>query len=217
MKKLVSIFLLALAVLTGCAPSLEEEKPAPLTEKELLETDGEYLDAAGKVIALKDVTADNWYKVRLTYPVDFVNETQLETYKAAYESVSVDENNRVTVVMSKDQYENLKASADAAIEEEFKACTDGTLSNVLPNIASVQSDELYKETCVYISGDFSKEQVTQLSFILCKEIYTYKTLVGNNSETKVIVVDKDTGAVYGELSYKDVYKYMNKETEENES
>ena len=55
MKKLVSIFLLALTVLTGCAPSLEEEKPAPLTEKELLETDGEYLDAAGKVIALKEI------------------------------------------------------------------------------------------------------------------------------------------------------------------
>lgn len=216
MKRFISVFAalcLALGLLSGCAPSIENTEEE-ISEAELLETDGEYLDAAGNVIALQDVTPDNWYKVRLTYPVDFVTEEQLETYIDAYEDVSVSDKNRVTVVMSKDQYHNLMESAEEAIQAEFDACMSGELDGVLPDIPRIESDELHEETCVYISGDFSRQQVTQLSFLLCREIYSYKALVGNNSETKVIILDNESGAVYGELTYRQVFEYLQKSGEE---
>lgn len=219
MKKIISIVLSMLViagVLSGCAPKLGSEKA--LTEADYLETVGEYLDEKGEVIALKDLTADNWYKVRLTYPVDFVTEGQLESYKEAYEQVSADENNRVTVVMSRKQYENLKDSSEAAIEDELAACKSGELSDVLPDISDIKTDELYSEILIYINGDVNREQMTPLGALLCREIYTYKTLAGNNSETKVVFLDSETEAVYGELTYKQVYESVKKqEAEKNKS
>ena len=214
MKRIISIILSVFAlvvILSGCAPKLENEKA--LTEADYLETVGEYLDEKGEVIALENLTADNWYKVRLTYPVDFVTEGQLETYKEAYEQVSVDENNRVTVVMSRQQYENLKDSSEASIEEELAACKSGELSDVLPGISDIKADELYSEILIYINGDVNREKITPLGALLCKEIYTYKTLIGNNSETRVIFLDSETEAVYGELTYKQVYESIKKQAE----
>ena len=219
MKK-VAVFAAALALMAmlfGCAPSIEKENAKAPTRKERLETVGEYLDAKGDPIKLEDVTADNWYKVRLTYPVDFIKEDRLETFKEAYEEVSVDDINRVSVVMSKEQYENLKKSADEAILSEFDACKSGKLDVVIPTVTDITYDDLYKEVYVMISGNAEKEQITSLSFVLCREVYTYKTLVGNNAKTKIIIVDADTQSVYGELSYDDVFDYLSKEEKKDES
>lgn len=219
MKKLaVFAAILALAaMICACAPSIDKEKAKTPTRKERLETVGEYLDAKGDPIKLSEVTADNWYKVRLTYPVDFIKEDKLESFKEAYEEVSVDDINRVSVVMSKEQYENLEKSSEEAILSEFEACKSGKLDMVIPTVTDITYDDLYKEVYVMISGNAEKEQITSLSFVLCREVYTYKTLVGNNAETKIIIVDADTQSVYGELSYDDVFDYLNKGDKNNES
>lgn len=210
MKRVISLFLLAAFILCGCAPSLEGEKKAELTQEQLLRTEGEYLDAAGKIIPLQEVTPDNWYKVQLTYPVDFVSESDLALYEEQYEKVSVDENNRVTVIMSRQQYESLKANAEAAIQADFDACTDGSLAQVLPNIAEIKSDELYSEVYVMINGDVNKEQITPFAYLLCKDLYRFKTLMANNAPTTIIIMDKETGAVYGEFNDVQLYEYEHK-------
>lgn len=219
MKRLISLFLLAAFILCGCAPTLEEKQPEKLTQEQLLRTEGEYLDAAGKVIPLEEVTPDNWYKVQLTYPVDFVSESDLALYEEQYEKVSVDENNRVTVIMSRQQYESLKANAEAAIQADFDACTDGSLAQVLPNIAEIKTDELYQEVYVMINGDVNKEQITPFAYLLCKDLYRFKTLMANNAPTTIIIMDQETGAVYGEFNDVQLYEYENstEEGEENES
>ncbi len=216
MKRLIGLFLAAATLLCACAPTLEnEKKETELSQEELMRTEGKYLDAAGKEIPLENITPDNWYKVQLTYPVDFISDADLETYKSEYEKVTVDENNRATVVMSKEQYENLKTSCEISIQEDFSACMDGTLNNVLPNIAEIKADDLYEEVQVLISGDASREQITPFAYILCKDLYRFKTLVGNNAQTTVVIMDKDTGAVYGEFNDVQLYEYEHKEKADN--
>ncbi len=215
MKRLVSIFLIALMFLCGCAPSIDNGKDSNLSQEELMRTEGKYLDAAGKEIPLKEVTADNWYKVQLTYPVNFVSEADLALYEEEYEKVSVDENNRVTVIMSRTQYESLKANCESSIQADFEACMDGSLAQVLPNIAEIKADELYEEVRVIIDGDINKEQITPFAYLLCKDLYRFKILMGNNTQTTIIIMDKETGAVYGEFNDVQLYEYENKESGEN--
>ncbi len=215
MKKLIGLFLASVLVLCGCAPTLDDDREKGLTQEELMRTEGKYLDAAGKEIPLEEVTVDNWYKVQLTYPVDFISDTEITAYEEVYEKVSVDENNRVTVIMSRAQYEDLKNNCESAIQADFSACIDGSLQSVLPNIAGIEADELYEEVFVLTSGDISREQVTPFAYILCKDLYRFKTLMGNNAQTTVIIMDKETQAVYGEFNDVQLYEYEHKENSEN--
>ena len=215
MKKLVSICLLAMICFTSCAPVMKQPaKETVLTDKELYETEGKYLDTSGKEISLNKIDGGaDWAKVELKYPVNFVTEDEVAIYKDRYESVAVDDLNRVTVVMSKEQYETLKADTEAAILADFEACTSGELSQVLPNIVNVTSDELYSNIQVFVNGDINKDQVTPFAWLLCRDVYRNKALVGNNSETEVTIIDNETGAVYGELNYIDADKAFSEEGE----
>ncbi len=217
MKRVVSIFLLAVICLVGCAPVIEDSSEgAEITDKERYETEGAYLDASGNEIDLKKISEGaEWAKVRLTYPVDFVTEDELALYKEAYESVEVDENNRVTVIMSKSQYETLKTDTETAILADFEACTGGELAQILPNIVNVTTDENYSDIRVFVNGDINKDQVTPFAYLLCRDVYRNKALVGNNEETVVTVIDSETGAVYGELNYKDADKALSNHGGEN--
>lgn len=217
MKKCLSLILLLMMLFCGCAPSIEEEKPTELSEAELIRSEGQYLDAAGKEIPLEDVTADNWYKVRLTYPVNFMGEEDIALCKEEYEEVEVDENNRVSVVMSREQYEALKANSEAMIEDDFAACKDGSLAQLLPNITDIKTDELYEDIYVLISGDINKEQITPFAYLLCKDVYRFKILVGNNTKTTIIIMDAETEAVYGEFDDIQLYEYESKGGENDES
>lgn len=220
MKRLISLFLLAVVVLCGCAPPSSEQQKneeaqkqeKTFTQEELMRAEGKYLNAAGEEIALENVTPDNWYKVQLTYPVGFMSESDLAVLQESkYEKVTVDEDNRVTIVMSKAQYEELKTNCITAIQADFDACMDGSLEQVLPTIAEVQADDLCSDIRVLITGDINKSQTTQFAYYLCKSVYRQKILMGNNTQTNVVIMDKDTGAVYGELNDVQMYEYENQE------
>ncbi len=215
MKRVISLFLIAVFVLCGCAPSIDKGKREKLTQEELMRTIGKYLDAAGKEIPLEEVTEGNWYKVQLTYPVDFISETERTAYEKEYEKVTVDQNNRVTVIMSREQYKDLRDNCEIAIQSDFAACMDGSLENVLPNIVDIKRDELYEEVYILTSGDIKREQVTPFAYILCRDIYRFKTLMGNNAPTTIIIMDKETQAVYGEFNDVELYEYENKENTED--
>ena len=209
MKKRLSIILssamLLSVILTGCSGQSENTKEnkevtdeipdkSPVTNEE---------EPEDKIVDKKLTSVKVTIPGELMGDIEDFNEEEYVKENDGIKSAKLNEDNSVTIEMSKSKHKELLKEIELSIEETISDIVEGEET---PYIKDIEHSKGFKEINMTVEKESYESSLDMTPFLLGMSAAMYQAYDGEDFETKINIKDVQTGEIINTVVYPDDFE-----------